>query len=128
MFVLNTKEGSLFNNSHYSVLEIDGFSSRKAVAFPDGGKGIAVKPGQHRITVGTLHGSSEFQNGMLSGQAEIPMKVKAGVVYEPFGSVVGRGQVDLWIRERDTGKKASPVVSFAPKNHRPVVPIMIPAG
>jgi len=128
MFVVQTKEGNLFNNSNYGLGEIDGIPRGRAVTFPNGEKGIAVTPGQHRIGVVALHGSPEFRNGMLSGTAEIPMKVKAGVVYEPFGSVVGRGQIDLWIRERDTGKKASPVVSFAPKNHRPVVPVMIPAG
>lgn len=127
MFLPSKREGNLFNNTTFLVGEIDGLVRGRPVVFANGEKGIAVTPGPHRVLVGVIHGSSEFQNGMLTADVEIPVSVKAGTVYEPAGSVGGRNRVDLWIQERGTGKRMSKVVSVGPKNHKPYVPpVMIP--
>jgi hypothetical protein len=129
MFLPQTKEGNLINNSTYLLGPIDGLGRGRAVAFPNGEKGIAVTPGPHRIGVVLIHGSPESKNGFMTAETEIPLTVKAGVVYEPAGSVVGRQRVDLWIRERGNGKKVSKVVSIAPKNHAPYAPpLILPAS
>jgi hypothetical protein len=123
----NKTEGTVFRHTNYLLGTIDGMSRGKTVRFPNGEKGIAVTPGDHRISAGVFHGEPGY--GLLSSEATIPMKVQAGKIYEVMGSVVSRQRVDFWIRERSTGKPASAIISAPAKDHGlPTPMIMVPAS
>ena len=128
MFLLENKtEGTIFRQSNYMLGYIDGMNHGKAVRFPNGEKGIAVTPGDHRIGAVVFHGAPG--GGLLTSQGTIPMKVQAHKVYEVMGSVVSRQRVDFWIRERSTGKPASETISVAAEDHGlPTPMIMVPAS
>ncbi len=76
LFLAQTKtEGSVFRQTLFVLGEIDGMSRGRTVRFPNGEKGIAVTPGDHRICVGILHG--EPGKGLVRAEGTLPMKVQA---------------------------------------------------
>ncbi|MES2657794.1 MAG: hypothetical protein V4689_04205 [Verrucomicrobiota bacterium] len=112
--------------TEYLLGGIDGMARGRTVRFPTGEKGIAVIPGDHRMTVAVFHG--EPGHGMLSAEATIPIKIQAGKTYELAGSIVSRQRVDFWIRDRSTQKQESKTISAVATDHGLPTFIVVPAG
>jgi hypothetical protein len=127
-FLLGNKEENTFlRQTDFLLGAIDGMNRGKPVRFPNGEKGIAVTPGDHRIGVMMFHGQPG--TGLVTADGTIPMKVRAGKVYEVAGPFTGHGRVDLWICEHSTRQKASETISVVATDHGlPSPMIMVPGS
>ncbi|MEO7098932.1 MAG: hypothetical protein ABI162_06190 [Luteolibacter sp.] len=122
----NKTDGAVLRQTNFMLGEIDGMSRGKTVRFPNGERGIAVTPGDHRIGAAVFHGAPGV--GLLTAEGTIPMKVQAGKIYEVTGSVVSQQRVDFWIRERSTKKQASQTISVAAQDNGLPEPMIMTDG
>ena len=122
----NKTDSAVLRQTNFMLGEIDGMSHGKTVRFPNGERGIAVTPGDHRIGAAVFHGAPG--GGLLTAEGTIPMKVQAGKIYEVMGSVVSQQRVDFWIRERSTKKQASETISVEAQDHGIPAPMIMGEG
>ncbi len=123
MFLPQNKTGTFLRQTSFFLENIDGMGRGNTVRFPNGESEIAVTPGDHRIGVGMLHGQPG--TGLVTAGGEISMKIQAGKASEVMGSMVNPQQVDIWIRERSTGKEASKTISVVAIDHGLPTPMIM---
>jgi hypothetical protein len=126
MFVqMNRTKMSFTRMTSYNLMTINGRPLGKATRFPNGEKGYPVAAGNYILGVIAHHGSTPHQEGVLTAEGVIHMKVNSGTICQVTGTVPNARQVNFWIEDKNTKKRISEVVSVVPENITLATPILI---
>ncbi len=128
-FVENKKPGTMAHFTSYAVGQVNGMSmGRFRTRLPDGTRAWTAHAGRQRLTLSMYHSSPPWETGSLQAMGDISINLKPGKVYEVDGKIHSTHLIDLWLRERETQKRVSEVVSVVPTTLRQTPPVIFVPG
>ena len=96
--------------SAFGTSEVDGLPLRLKTRLSKGGLSHTLPAGKHELTLGMSHSSPEYKDGALQAKAKASVILKPDMHYEACGELLQGRRVNLWLQERESKTKVSPVV------------------
>jgi hypothetical protein len=122
----SSRGGGFMTSSGFGVSAVDGQRLRLKTRLSRGGLSRTLSAGKHELTLIMHHRSPEYKDGVLLAEAKTSATLKPDTHYEAHGELLQGKRVNLWLQERDTKKRASPVVQTMATREAQPVPVVLP--
>jgi hypothetical protein len=122
----SSRGGGFMTISTFGISTVDGLPLRLKTRLSRGGLSHTLPAGKHELTLGMTHSSPEYKDGLLHAKAKTSVTLKPDTHYEASGELLQGRRMNLWLQERESKKKVSPVVQATASREVQPVPIIMP--